>query len=146
MNVIVFKRPDGGVSMTTPNEISDPIEAAEHALKVDSNLEGSTYRICDISNLPTDRIFRDAWTDDYSTDTVDVDMNKAIEIHKNKLRELRVPLLAKLDADYMKADESGDVSKKLQIAKKKQALRDVTKLPNIKDPAELAAYIPEVLQ
>ena len=51
-----------------------------------------------------------------------IDMAKAREIHKTKIREARTPLLAALDVEFQKAQEtSADTS---AIVSKKQALRD----------------------
>ena len=51
-----------------------------------------------------------------------IDMAKAREIHKNKIREARAPKLAELDVEFQKALEtSADTS---AIVAKKQALRD----------------------
>ena len=51
-----------------------------------------------------------------------IDMAKAREIHKTKIREARTPLLAALDIEFQKAQEtSADTS---AIVAKKQALRD----------------------
>ena len=51
-----------------------------------------------------------------------IDMAKAREIHKTKIREARTPLLAALDVEFQKAQEtSADTS---AIVAKKQALRD----------------------
>lgn len=88
---------------------------------------------------PKDRHFREAWH--WDDGQVAVHMGRAREIHKDNLREARKEKLAALDAEYMKADESGDSAKKQQIAAKKQALRDVTK-----HPAILAASTPEELK
>lgn len=84
-------------------------------------------------SLPPDRDYRDAWTHDGIA--VVHDMVKAKEIHKNKLRTLREPLLKQLDIDYQRADESSDTAGKSAIALKKKTLRDVTKHPDI-DAAE----------
>lgn len=54
------------------------------------------------------------------------DMDKAKSIWKDKWRDARTPLLAKLDIEYMQAFEKSDTSKMKQVADKKQALRDVT--------------------
>jgi len=55
-------------------------------------------------------------------------MNIAKEIHKDKIREARQPLLTKLDIDYQRASEtSADTT---EIIAKKQALRDA---PNSSD-------------
>ena len=51
-----------------------------------------------------------------------IDMAKAREIHKTKIREARAPKLAELDVEFQKAQEtSADTS---AIVAKKQALRD----------------------
>ena len=51
-----------------------------------------------------------------------IDMAKAREIHKDKIREARAPKLAELDIEFQKALEtSADTS---AIVAKKQALRD----------------------
>ena len=51
-----------------------------------------------------------------------IDMAKAKEIHKNKIRQARAPKLAELDIEFQKALEtSADTS---AIVSKKQALRD----------------------
>jgi len=51
-----------------------------------------------------------------------VDMAKAREIHKNKIRAARAPKLAELDIEFQKALETG--SSTTDIVAKKQALRD----------------------
>ena len=51
-----------------------------------------------------------------------VDMAKAREIHKNKIREARAPKLAELDVEFQKALEAG--ASTTDIVAKKQALRD----------------------
>ena len=51
-----------------------------------------------------------------------VDMAKAREIHKDKIRLARAPKLAELDVEFQKALEAG--SSTTDIVAKKQALRD----------------------
>tara|TARA_Y100000401_G_scaffold7078_1_gene4893 strand:+ start:1859 stop:2119 length:261 start_codon:yes stop_codon:yes gene_type:complete len=51
-----------------------------------------------------------------------IDMAKAREIHKNKIREARTPKLAELDVEFQKALETG--ASTTDIVAKKQALRD----------------------
>lgn len=51
-----------------------------------------------------------------------INMAKAREIHKTKIREARTPKLSELDIEFQKAQETGaDTS---SIVSKKQALRD----------------------
>ena len=51
-----------------------------------------------------------------------IDMAKAREIHKAKIREARIPKLAELDVEFQKALETG--ASTTDIVAKKQALRD----------------------
>ena len=51
-----------------------------------------------------------------------VDMAKAREIHKTKIRNARAPKLAELDIEFQKALETG--ASTTDIVAKKQALRD----------------------
>jgi hypothetical protein len=58
-----------------------------------------------------------------------VNMAKARDIHRAKLRHAREPLFKDLDLKIMRAQEAGsDIS---AIVAKKQALRDVTQHPAI---------------
>jgi len=53
---------------------------------------------------------------------IKIDISKAKEIHKAKIREARTPKLSDLDIEFQKAQETGaDTS---SIVSKKQALRD----------------------
>tara|TARA_Y100000401_G_scaffold94580_1_gene81092 strand:+ start:35 stop:295 length:261 start_codon:yes stop_codon:yes gene_type:complete len=51
-----------------------------------------------------------------------IDMAKAKELHKNKIRQAREPKLAELDIEFQKALETG--ASTTDIVAKKQALRD----------------------
>ncbi len=51
-----------------------------------------------------------------------IDMAKAREIHKTKIREARSPKLAELDVEFQRALETG--ASTTDIVAKKQALRD----------------------
>lgn len=97
----------------------------------------------------SDRYFRGAWKDD-GGNTPAVDMPKAREIHRQHLRRMRAPLLEQLDTDYLRASEPGYIGRSAgDIAKAKQALRDVTADPRIdaaQTPDELKAVIPEALR
>jgi hypothetical protein len=55
---------------------------------------------------------------------ITINMDKARDIHRAKMRDARKPLFAALDVAYQRATETGaDTS---DIVAKKQALRDVT--------------------
>ena len=51
-----------------------------------------------------------------------IDMAKAKELHKNKIRDARTPKLASLDIEFQKALETS--ASTTDIVAKKQALRD----------------------
>lgn len=91
------------------------------------------------SEIPTDRTFRNAWKADGSN--VVHDMPKCREIHRDKMRKARAPKLAALDAAFLRALESGDVTAQARIIAAKEVLRAVTA-----DPAIEAASTPEQLK
>jgi len=106
-----------------------------------------SFRIMEaLEQLPDDRYFRNAWRDDGA---ISVDMSKAREIHRDRLRALRKPLLADLDIAYMRAQEAGDTKVATDVVAQKQTLRDCTDDPRIDaaaTPEELKAVIPDALK
>ena len=66
-----------------------------------------------------------------------INLNKAKEIKKNMIRRERKPLLETLDAEMMKALESGDTTKQAEVAAKKQALRDATQHESIVNASDV---------
>lgn len=119
MQVIIFKNDNGGVSTCIPTgEIS--IEAV---LEKDVP-KGKGARIVDQNSLPHDNDFYDAWEMDDTS--VTVNLAKAKEITKNRLRAERKPLLEAQDVAFQRALETGaDTS---AIVAEKNRLRDITKL------------------
>ena len=87
----------------------------------------------DESQIPADRTYRGALV--HAGGKLEHHIAMARAIHKDRLREARAPQLAALDVAYQRADETGDGKAKAEIARQKQALRDVTKDPAI-DAAE----------
>jgi hypothetical protein len=82
-----------------------------------------SWRFVTKEELPTHREFRNAWEDRGTH--VDHNMPKAVEIHLDRVREHRAPLLDKHDKDWMKAMEKGDKKESDRIATEKQRLRDL---------------------
>lgn len=72
--------------------------------------------------IPSDRNFRDAWT--LNGTVISEDLDKAKEIFKDKIREVRKPLLEAEDVVYMKALEADDADAKAASVTTKDALRD----------------------
>lgn len=58
---------------------------------------------------------------------IKINLDKAKEILKDRVRAERAPMLSSLDVEFMRAVEAGDTQKQQEIASKKQSLRDATK-------------------
>jgi len=79
--------------------------------------------------MPAERTFRSGWEANSDTGVISVNMDKAKDIWRDKIRQARVEPLAALDTAYMKALEtSADTT---QIIADKQALRDAPSLASI---------------
>jgi hypothetical protein len=74
------------------------------------------------ATVPADRAFRGAWS--LSGTVISEDMTSAKAIFKDKIREVRAPLLDAEDVVYMKALEADDADAKAASVTKKAALRD----------------------
>jgi len=88
------------------------------------------------ATVPSDRHFRGAWS--LSGKVISEDMTKAKEIFKDKIREVRQPLLDAEDVVYMKALEADDASAKTASVNKKKALRDAPAAKAITDADTIA--------
>jgi hypothetical protein len=76
---------------------------------------------------------------------IQIDMAKAIEIQRNRIRAAREPLLAALDVEFMRAVEMGDQAGQARVAAERQRLRDLTNDPRLtaaQTPAQLALILP----
>jgi hypothetical protein len=162
MEIIIFKKPEGGCGIIYPSlktvfykevEEEGKIILIQYIPTIEEIAEkdvpkGCEYRIATIDKLPKDRYFRNAWTDDLNTNTVDVDMEKAREIHMDNIRKERnakfmeMGFPVKLDEDLEKAIIPKETRNKLQT------LRDIPQqidLSIASTPAELKAIWPEEL-
>jgi hypothetical protein len=119
-HVIVFTNDNGGVSVCVPTgEL--PIDVV---LERDVPKERNA-RIVLADDLPNkDNDFFDAW--EMNGATISVNLTKAKEIAKNRIRADRAPLLQAQDVAFQRALESGADTK--AIVAEKQRLRDITKL------------------
>lgn len=144
MKPITITRADGGVSFLIP--VKDDFNADAEIEKWKGVNPGQyvSHREVEPGKIPQDRTFRNAWKPDFSHD-----MAKARDMQRERMRETRKPMLAALDVEYQRADESGDATAKRAIAKRKQELRDVTAHPDIEaaDTTEkLKAVWPKALK
>ena len=89
------------------------------------------------ATVPSDRHFRGAWSLDGTV--ISEDMTKAKEIFKDKIREVRGPLLEAEDVVYMKALEADDADAKAASVTKKTNLRNAPAASAITNAADIAA-------
>ncbi len=92
------------------------------------------------ATIPSDRHFRGAWTLDGSV--ISEDLATAKDIFKDKIREVRQPLLEAEDVVYMKALEADDADAKAASVTKKTNLRNApaaSAITNATTIAELKA-------
>ena len=92
------------------------------------------------ATIPSDRHFRNAWK--LSGSVMAEDMTAAKVIFKDKIREVRKPLLEAEDVTYMKAMEADDAAAKTASVAKKKKLRDApaaTAIENADTVAKLKA-------
>jgi len=97
--------------------------------------DGATADASSIT-MPSDRHFRNAWK--LSGSVMAEDMTAAKVIFKDKIREVRKPLLEAEDVVYMKALEADDASAKTASVAKKKALRDAPSAKAIDDADTIA--------
>ncbi len=104
---------------------------------------GATEYSADDYATPAERTFRESWETIEGTGVISVNMTKAKDIWRDKIRQARIKPLAELDTAYMKALETNaDTS---DIISQKQVLRDAPALAAIDEAtnvSELTAVQP----
>jgi hypothetical protein len=120
--VVIFTNESGNVSICVPSG-----ELSIEEVKAKDVPTGVESFIVNVNVLPkSDNDFFVAW--EQSNGIVSVNLAKAKEITKKRLRVEREPLFAALDIAFQRAFETGaDTS---GIVAEKQRLRDITKLPD----------------
>lgn len=88
------------------------------------------------ATVPSDRHFRGAWS--LSGSVISEDMDAAKVIFKDKIREVRAPLLEAEDVTYMKALEAGDSDAQAASVTAKNALRNAPAASAIDSATDIA--------
>ena len=88
------------------------------------------------ATVPANRDFRGAWS--LSGTVITEDLTKSKEMFKDKIREVRQPLLDEEDVVYMKALEAADSDAQAASIAKKKALRDAPAAKAITDADTIA--------
>lgn len=124
--VIVYTRPDGGVSVVRPaygdklrpKDDSDAALLARCMARLPA--DAINAQIVDDSAIPADRTFRNAWAADLS-----VDMTKARAIQMERIRAARNAKLAALDPLWMRATGRGDTVTAAAVEAEREVLRNI---------------------
>lgn len=91
--------------------------------------DGNSINAQDVTSMPTNVDFFDAWA--LSGTVISIDMEKAKEIFRERIRFERKAKFEEHDAAYMKALETNDTDAQASIAAIKQSLRDAPAHVNI---------------
>ena len=91
------------------------------------------------ATVPANRDFRGAWS--LSGTVISEDLTKAKELFKDKIREVRAPLLEAEDVVYMKALEADDADAKAASVTKKTNLRNAPAASAITSASDIAACL-----
>ena len=89
------------------------------------------------ATVPANRDFRGAWS--LSGNVISEDLAKAKDIFRDKIREVRGPLLDAEDVTYMKALEADDADAKAASIAAKNALRDAPAAAAIDAATDIAS-------
>jgi argininosuccinate lyase len=95
-NRIIYQNATGGVSVIVPSQEYLENHTIEELAEKDVPA-GTIYKIVDVSEIPSDRTFRDAWT--IIGDTVEHDLAKAKDIAHAMRRVNRAKDFAPLDVE-----------------------------------------------
>lgn len=142
--IIIYKLKNGNAGYLIQ---CDPSQSIEQIAQKDlpRNPDGSLpdYVTANDGVLP-DLYFVDAVDIQGKKASINIEKAKAVQI--DRWRSIRSSKLQQLDLESLKAIESGDAVKQAEVAAKKNALRDVTKLPLPNTPEEIKNYIPDILK
>ena len=122
---------DGVVKVFIPAEVGLSTEdLSKLALAVVP--KGISFKIIDQSEVPSDRTFRNAWKEE--GEAVGIDIVKAREVQKDRIRVARAPLMTELDYKQNAGEDVGV---------ERQRLKDFTALvDSVSDVEELKAVMP----
>lgn len=96
--------------------------------------------------IPSNRDFRNAW--DLDGDIIDVDMVRARDIHRDRLRRERAARFDPLDVEASQKMIAGDTQGAQAVETKRQTLRDVTtdaRINAVSTPEGLAGLTLDIL-
>ena len=140
MNVVYFMRADGVMGMMSLAQEERRLDEPEadwfaRIIAKDIPPDATEVTILPLEARPGDSLFWPAFF--VMGGAVRVNMAKARNVWRDRLRAARGPAFALLDIAYQRADEIGDEEEKRRIVARKQALRDAPADPRIDAAASL---------
>lgn len=118
---VIIKRTDGGVTIMSQGDVPSDLNNEIRKWSEITGLEAESIDFVDDAVIPVDRTYRNAWGHN-----LEVDIDKAKEIQKQILRGLRLPLLQKLDTEFIIALGSNNTKAQTEIEARKVELRNIT--------------------
>lgn len=146
MTRYAITRTDGGVSVM--NLAENVTDANAEIAKWSPEQQAQVSSITACETYPEERTFREAWVYSPPATAVVVDMTKAKDVWRDKMRVARKPLLDELDRQWMRATGRGDTDEAQTIEDAREKLRNVTAAPQIEaatTPDQLKKVWPKVL-
>lgn len=158
MKIIIYTNDDGWISTVAPcyptglsssqqDEFLQFVKNKDVPPLSDGSTRQSYVKDNESDEIKQMGLFFESWRINSSGNVI-WDKNAANELKKNQFRDLRKPLLEKLDVDFMRALEDGNTSLVSTIAAKKKELRDITDidLSAYDTPQKLKDFMPEILK
>ena len=153
MKKISYINEDGGVSIIIPVDKAilekqfGPMTDEEHEEHVflRNGLENKDWQYLNDKDVPSSRIFRNAWQ--RNRQVIEVSLPKARTIHMDRLRVLRNKQLQELDVSSIRAIELDDAGALRGIKATKKLLRDMPDTETLSELTveELETYKPVYL-
>lgn len=143
--VIVYKDADGSCGVISPTEEELKKRSIKEIAKTDILV--AEYHICNSDRVPSDKNFRQAWV--YTKKGIDIDMEKARQMHLERIRKVRNSKWPDFDNRYTIAQRDGEDLKKLE--KERKTLKNIPQkieplIKKAKTPEELIQIWPKELK
>lgn len=119
---IIYQNANGGVSVIIPSQEYLINHSIEQLAQKDVPA-GASFKIVDVSEIPSDRLFRDAWV--INGEKVDHDITKAKDMAHSMRRESRAKEFAPLDVEATIPSKASAAEAARQAVREKYAAMQV---------------------
>lgn len=105
------------------------------------------FLACEEHAIPTDHTFRDAWKKGDKDEPIKIDLDKALSIHRERIKKACDAKIAKLNAEREIAVEDQNLPQQVAIDRTKKILRTLYEmnLTHCKTPEDVKYAIPKEL-